>query len=169
MRVPSGPFLVSRTGDAGWTERGVKVPKSTLIRPGRVLASQPALVLLGPTGRFTASLEIQGERSAKRHPVSRGDHRTRYPKRPRLYRFDGSNLSPFDSFFCCRRVAVAASQRKKGIAFQTSDQARLPAEPPERALLVYEMIERASSSKLLSGLCIISKKYMHVWFILLFS
>ena len=95
---------------------------------GRALASQPALVLLGPTGRFTASLEIQGERSAKRHPVSRGDHRTRYPKRPRLYRFDGSNLSPFDSFFCCRRVAVAASQRKKGIAFQTSDQARLPAE-----------------------------------------
>ena len=52
---------------------------------GRALASQPALVLLGPTGRFTASLEIQGERSAKRHPVSRGDHRTRYPNRPRLY------------------------------------------------------------------------------------
>ena len=90
---------------------------------GRALA-----LVLGPTGRFTASLEIQGERSAKRHPVSRGDHRTRYPKRPRLYRFDGTNLSPFDSFFCCRRVAVAASQRKKGIAFQTSDQARLPAE-----------------------------------------
>jgi len=27
----SGPFLVSRTGDAGWTERKVKVPKYTLI------------------------------------------------------------------------------------------------------------------------------------------
>ena len=32
-RAPSGPFLVSRTGDAGWTERWVKAPKSTLIRP----------------------------------------------------------------------------------------------------------------------------------------
>ena len=30
--VLSGPFLVSRTGDAGWTERGAKVPESTLIR-----------------------------------------------------------------------------------------------------------------------------------------
>ena len=27
-----GPFLVSRTGDAGWTEREVKVPECTLIR-----------------------------------------------------------------------------------------------------------------------------------------
>ena len=31
-RVQSGPFLVSRTGDAGWTERGAKVPKCPLIR-----------------------------------------------------------------------------------------------------------------------------------------
>ena len=30
--VTSGPFLVSRTGDAGWTEREVKVPECTLIR-----------------------------------------------------------------------------------------------------------------------------------------
>ena len=29
---PSGPFLVSRTGDAGCSERGVKVPKCPLIR-----------------------------------------------------------------------------------------------------------------------------------------
>jgi len=27
----SGPFLVSRTGDLGWTKRGVKVPKCMLI------------------------------------------------------------------------------------------------------------------------------------------
>jgi len=27
MRASSGPFLVSRTGDAGWTERWVKVPE----------------------------------------------------------------------------------------------------------------------------------------------
>jgi len=31
-RALSGPFLVSRTGDAGWTERWVKVPEYTLIR-----------------------------------------------------------------------------------------------------------------------------------------
>ena len=31
MEVSSGPFLVSRTGDAGWTERRVKVPEYTLI------------------------------------------------------------------------------------------------------------------------------------------
>jgi len=31
-RVQSGPFLVSRTGDAGWTERCAKVPKCPLIR-----------------------------------------------------------------------------------------------------------------------------------------
>jgi len=30
MRAFSGPFLVSRTGDAGWTERQVKVPECTL-------------------------------------------------------------------------------------------------------------------------------------------
>jgi len=30
-QVLSGPFLVSRTGDAGSTERQVKVPKRTLI------------------------------------------------------------------------------------------------------------------------------------------
>jgi len=31
VEVPSGPFLVSRTGDAGWTERKVKVPNYTLM------------------------------------------------------------------------------------------------------------------------------------------
>jgi hypothetical protein len=31
-KVLSGPFLVSRTGDAGCSERWVKVPKCTLIR-----------------------------------------------------------------------------------------------------------------------------------------
>ena len=61
---------------------------------GRALA-----LVLGPAGRFTASLQIQGERSAKRHPLSHGDHRTRIPNRLRFYRFDGTNLSPFDSFF----------------------------------------------------------------------
>ena len=30
--VPSGPFLVSRTGAVGWTKRRVKVPKWALIR-----------------------------------------------------------------------------------------------------------------------------------------
>jgi len=30
--IPSGPFLVSRTGDAGWTERSVKVAKWSFIR-----------------------------------------------------------------------------------------------------------------------------------------
>ena len=30
--MPSGPFLVSRTGAVGWTKRGVKVPKWKLIR-----------------------------------------------------------------------------------------------------------------------------------------
>ena len=30
-KVSSGPFLVSRTGDAGWTERQVKVPEFTFI------------------------------------------------------------------------------------------------------------------------------------------
>ena len=33
MCVTSGPVLVSRTGDAGWTERLVKVPKYTVMRP----------------------------------------------------------------------------------------------------------------------------------------
>jgi len=31
MHVLSGPFLVSRTGDAGWTERWGKVPNYMLI------------------------------------------------------------------------------------------------------------------------------------------
>jgi len=31
MRTLSGPFLVSRTGDAGWTESGVKAPNYALI------------------------------------------------------------------------------------------------------------------------------------------
>jgi len=31
MKVFSGPFLVSRTGDAGWTERQVKVQNFRLI------------------------------------------------------------------------------------------------------------------------------------------
>ena len=33
MEVLSGPFLVSRTGDAGSTERIVKVPECTLKEP----------------------------------------------------------------------------------------------------------------------------------------
>jgi len=36
--VFSGPFLVSRTGDVGWTKRWVKVHKCRLIKiPKRVL------------------------------------------------------------------------------------------------------------------------------------
>jgi len=31
MEVLSGPFLVSRTGDAGWTGRWVTVPNYSLI------------------------------------------------------------------------------------------------------------------------------------------
>jgi hypothetical protein len=31
--APSGPFLVSRTGDVGWTKREVKVPDFPLMRP----------------------------------------------------------------------------------------------------------------------------------------
>jgi len=31
IRVPSGPFLVSRTGAVGWTKRRVKAPNSTLM------------------------------------------------------------------------------------------------------------------------------------------
>jgi len=31
MCALSGPFLVSRTGDAGWTESGVKAPNYVLI------------------------------------------------------------------------------------------------------------------------------------------
>ena len=42
----SGPFLVSRTGDAGWTERWVKVPKSTLMR------SQERCWLIQTAGRW---------------------------------------------------------------------------------------------------------------------
>jgi len=32
-RALSGPFLVSRTGDVGWSKRWFKVPKYTLIDP----------------------------------------------------------------------------------------------------------------------------------------
>jgi len=30
--IISGPFLVSRTGDVGWTDHNVKVPKISFIR-----------------------------------------------------------------------------------------------------------------------------------------
>ena len=36
-QITSGPHLVSRTGDVGWTKRGVKVPKgNTNQSPERV-------------------------------------------------------------------------------------------------------------------------------------